>query len=315
MKILVTGLVPKKGILELYKYFTVIYNDKIPFSNNQIYEYLPEIDGVLLMGEKADKEFIDRSKKLKIIAVNGVGYDNVNINYAREKNILVCNSPQSVLEPTAELTMGLILTLTRRISYYDRNLRAGIWKNVSDEKEMGFTLQGATLGIVGMGRIGKSVAKKAYAFGMKVIYSDYNPVSDGIPHEINAEKVDFNVLLEKSDIITIHTPLSPNTFHLFDEEQFKTMKKSAFIINAARGPIINEKTLVQALKNETIAGAALDVFEFEPNINNELLQMENVVLTPHAGTGCLSSRINIAFESSNNLISYLINNNPINVVN
>ena len=170
MKILVTGLVPRAGLDALYDNFEVTYSHGEPFTREQVLKQLPDMDGVLLMGERADREFINAGKKLKVIAVNGVGYDNVALAYAREKGITVCNSPQSVMEPTAELTVCLMLAAARRVGNYDRNLRKGIWQNVSYEAEMGFCLYGSTLGIVGMGRIGRSVAKRAWTFGMDIIY-------------------------------------------------------------------------------------------------------------------------------------------------
>jgi len=315
MKILVTGLVPRAGLNTLFENFEVTYSLEEPFTRNQILGYLPEMDGVLLMGVKADKEFINAAKRLKVIAVNGVGYDNVDIAYARENGISVCNSPQSVIEPTAELTMTLMLAAGRRIGNYDRNLRKGNWQNVSVEKEMGFCLFGSTLGIVGMGRIGRSVAKRAQAFGMKVIFYDQSKFPADFENNFCAKRVSFDELLEKADVVTIHAPLLESTYHLFGEDQFKKMKKTAFIVNAARGPIIDENALITALAEGQIAGAGLDVFEFEPNIPQALLEMENVTMTPHAGTGCLSSRISLAEESARNIIAFLIDGKPRNVVN
>ena len=273
------------------------------------------MDGVLLMGEKADKEFIDTGKKLKVIAVNGVGYDLVDVAYAKEKGITVCNSPQAVMEPTAELTMCLILAATRRVGNYDRNLRKGIWQNVSRESEMGFCLYGSTLGIVGMGRIGRSVARRAQSFGMNIIYYEEAFIPEEVEKSLGATRVKFDELLEKADVITLHVPLLKSTYHLFGKEQFQKMKKTAYIVNAARGPIIDEDALINALQTGQIAGAGLDVFEHEPEIPAAMLELENITMTPHAGTGCLSSRILLAEETANNLISFLIDGTPKNVVN
>jgi D-3-phosphoglycerate dehydrogenase len=315
MKVLVTGLVPRAGLNELYEKFEVTYSEGKPFTREQVLSMLPEMDGVLLMAERADKELIDIGEKLKVIAVNGVGYDNVDIAYAREKGISVCNSPQSVQEPTAELTLCLMLAAARRIGNYDRNLRKGLWQNVSEESEMGFCLYGSTLGIVGLGRIGQAVARRAGAFGMSILYYDQASIPEAVEKNLGVKRVDFDTLISESDIITIHTPLLESTHHLFGEEQFKKMKNTAFIVNAARGPIIDEEQLAIALKDGTIAGAGLDVFEHEPEISKALLELENVIMTPHTGTGCLSSRTILAGETSGNIIAVLSGEAPKNVVN
>ena len=315
MKVIVTGLVPRAGLDELFEKFDVTYSMEQAFTREKTLELIPEMDGVLLMAEKADKEFLDAAKNLKVIAVNGVGYDNVDIKYAREKGIAVCNSPQSVQEPTAELTMSLMLAAARRITHYDINLRRKEWPNVSEPSEMGFSLIGATLGIVGIGRIGRAVARRAKAFGMNIIYHDQNSLPRDMESILGVKRVSFDQLLSESDIITIHTPLIESTYHLFSDKEFKSMKDTAFIINAARGPIVDESALIDALQNKRIAGAGLDVFENEPEISKELLELDNVTMTPHAGTGCLSSRTNLANESAKNIISFLIDSNPINVVN
>lgn len=315
MKVLVTGLVPRAGLNELYKCFDVTYSDGNPFAREQVLRMLPDMDAVLLMGERADREFIDAGENLKVVAVNGVGYDNVDIIYSREKGIDVCNSPQSVQEPTAELTICLMLATTRRVGNYDRNLRRGIWQNVSDEAEMGFSLYGSTLGIVGLGRIGKTVAKRAQALGMNIIYCDQAIIPEEIEKSLGAKRVSFDELVKAADVITIHTPLLDSTKHLFGKEQFQKMKNTAFIVNAARGPIIDENALISALQDGTIAGAGLDVFEREPEIPQALLELENVTMTPHAGTGCLSSRTHLAGETSQNIIAVLIEGAPKNVVN
>ena len=315
MKVLVTGLVPREGLNELFEYFEVSYSDSRPFTRKQVLDLLPSMDGVLLMGEAADKEFLDAGNNLKVIAVNGVGYDNVDIAYARKKGISVCNSPRAVQEPTAELTICLMLATARRIGYHDRSLRNGVWRNVSESAEMGFCLHGATLGIVGIGRIGRTVAKCARALGMNILYHDQTELPVSTAKELGARSVGFAELLSESDVITIHTPLIDSTFHLFGEKEFKRMKRTAFIINAARGPIIDENALIKALQDGTIAGAGLDVFEHEPNIPKAMRELENVTLSPHAGTGCLSSRTVLAGESAGNIVAILMEQAPRNVVN
>lgn len=314
MKILVTGVIPKEGVELLKSKFEVTYQEE-PFSREYILENLHKYDGVLLMAIKADKEFIDAGKNLKIISINGVGYDHVDINYAREKGIAVANVPIAVCEPTAELAFALTLSAARRLKYYDDNVRAKNWFNVSYREHMGLQLYGEVAGIYGMGKIGQAYARRAKAFGMKVIYNDIRKLPNELEKELGAEYVEFDELLEKSAVISLHAPLLESTRGRFGIEEFKKMRKDAFIVNTARGQLVKEKDLIQALKEKEIAGAGLDVFENEPEIDDELLKMDNVVMSPHAGTGCLASRIAIAEEATMNLISFLLKNETLNVIN
>ncbi len=312
-KILVTGIVSKAGLDKLMQKFDVSYSDT-EYSRSWILAHLHEYDGLLLMGQKADKELIDSGKNLKIISVNGVGFDHVDINYAKSKGIIISNSPQSVRIPTAEMTFALLMATTKRLFFYDKIIRNGDWIDVSKPKYQGISLSGKTLGIYGMGRIGKTVAALAQSFGMNIIYNDYHQLDEKQENELNVEYVDFNDLLLKADVITIHAPLLDSTRNKFDEYAFSKMKSTAYLINAARGPIVKEDALVHALTFGQISGAGLDVFEFEPKVSEDLRRLDNVILTPHAGTGTVDGRREIAQEASDNLIEYF-NGNPVNVVN
>lgn len=314
MKVLVTGIIPKEGLEELNKHFEVTYQETA-FSREYVLENLYKYDAPLLLALKCDKELIDAGKNLKIISINGVGFDHVDLKYAREKGIDVSNVPGAVCEPTAEMAMALALSSARRLKYYDKNIQENNWVDVSERRHMGLALYGETMGIYGMGKIGKAVARRANSFGMKIIYNDIYKLSPEEEKELNAEYVEFDELLKKSGIISLHAPLLESTKGKFGEREFKLMRKDAHIINTARGPLIQEKALIEALKNGEISGAGLDVFEFEPNISEELLKLDNIVMTAHAGTGCLSSRINIAVEASQNIISYFKENKKINIVN
>lgn len=313
-KILVTGIVSEEGLIELQENFHVTYS-KDEFSREYVLEHLNEYDGLLLMGLKADKELIDAGKNLKIISVNGVGFDHVDIEYARSKGIIVSNSPQSVRIPTAEMTFALLLAAAKRLSFYDKIVREGNWIDVSKEEYQGLSLDQTTLGVYGMGRIGQTVAKMAQAFNMNVIYNNSKELPSDVEKELNARFVEFDELLKNSDVLSIHVPLMNTTKGVFNADAFKKMKNTSYLVNAARGPIINEADLVEALKNGEIAGAALDVFEFEPKVSSELRSLENVIMAPHAGTGTVAGRRTIAEEASNNLISYFLMDQPINVVN
>lgn len=313
-KVLVTGIVSEDGLNELREKCDVTYS-KDELSREYVLEHLKEYDGLLLMGMKADKELIDAGKNLKVISVNGVGFDHVDIEYAKSKGIIVSNSPQSVRVPTAEMTFALMLAAAKRLFFYDKVVREGSWIDASHEKYQGLSLDNTTLGVFGMGRIGQTVAKIAQAFNMRVIYNDAKRLSVDEEKELDFQFVDFEELLMTSDVLTIHVPLLNTTKGIFNADTFRKMKKTSYIVNVARGPIIKEVDLIKALKNGEIAGAGLDVFEFEPTVSSELRSLDNVVMAPHAGTGTVAGRRIIAEEAANNLLSCLLMDKPINVVN
>lgn len=313
-KILVTGIVPREGLSELFERFDVTYSDDEPFSREWVLEHAKDYNGMILMAQKGDREFIDAFRKLKIISLNAVGFDHVDTAYAKEKGIVVCNSPQAVRIPTAELTFSLILAAVKRLHLYDSIVREGDWVDVSERRLQGRTLNGLTLGVFGMGRIGRTVAGYGQAFGMKVIYNDPHRLNEDMERDCGCEFVSFESLLESSDIITIHAPGLPSTYRLFDAEAFSKMKNDAYIVNAARGPIIEENAIVEALRSGQIAGAALDVFEFEPVVSARLRDMPNVIMSPHAGTGTIEGRIELAAEAARNICDFF-DGKPKNVVN
>ncbi|KRM10813.1 NAD(P)-dependent oxidoreductase [Paucilactobacillus suebicus] len=314
-KVLVTGIIPEQGLKKLQETFDVTYTSGEPYSREWILDHISEYDGLLLMGTKGDKELIDAAKNLKIIAVNAVGFDHVDIEYAREKGIVVANAPQGVRLPTAEMTITLLLATVRHLYEYDKIVRSGNWVDVSEQRYMGMSLQDKTLGIFGMGRIGSTVAKFAQVLGMNVIYNDPYRLSEDLEKELNVSYVDFDTLVKTSDVITLHAPALPSTIGKFNAEIFSEMKDTAYIINAARGVLIKQDDLIEALKNHTIAGAGLDVFETEPDIPESLRALDNVIMSPHAGTGTLEARIAIAAEASNNIISLLKDGKATNMVN
>lgn len=314
-KVLVTGIIPEQGLKELQKEFDVTYTDGEPFSREWILAHIHEYDGLLLMGTKGDKELIDAGTNLKIIAVNAVGFDHVDIEYAKQKGIVVANAPQGVRVPTAEMTITLLLATVRHLYEYDKIVRSGKWVDVSEQRYMGMSLKGKTLGVFGMGRIGSTVGKFAQVLGMKVIYNDAYRLSGDLEKELNVEYVDFDTLVKDSDVITLHAPSLPSTNGKFNSEVFAQMKETAYIINAARGSLIKQDDLIDALKNHVIAGAGLDVFETEPNIPESLRVLDNVIMSPHAGTGTLEARIAIAAEASDNIISLLKDGQATNMVN
>ncbi|WP_420741063.1 NAD(P)-dependent oxidoreductase [Limosilactobacillus fermentum] len=313
-KILVTGIIPEQGLTELKETFDVFYDPEVE-TREWILEHLSEYDGLLLMGTKADKELIDAGSNLKIITANGVGFDHIDIEYAKSKGIVVSNCPTGVRVPTAEMTIALILATVRRLYMYDKIVRDGNWVDVSEEKYMGMSLQGKTLGVFGFGRIGSEVAKFAQALGMKVIYNDPTPLDAELEAKLDVKFADFDTMVQEADVITLHAPALPSTTGVFNADVFKKMKKTAYIVNAARGVLIKQDDLIDALKNGEIAGAGLDVFETEPDVPAELRELDNVIMSPHAGTGTLEARTAIAKEASKNLISFLQDGQALNQVN
>lgn len=313
-KILVTGIVPKEGLRKLMDRFDVTYSEDRPFSRDYVLEHLSEYDGWLLMGQKGDKEMIDAGENLQIISLNAVGFDHVDTAYAKEKGIVVSNSPQAVRVPTAEMTFALILAASKRLAFYDSIVRSGEWIDPSEQRYQGLTLQGSTLGIYGMGRIGLTVANFAKAFGMTVVYNDVYRLPEDKEKELGVTYLEFDKLIETADVITIHAPALPSTIHKFNKDVFAKMKNRSYLINAARGPIVSEEALIEALKEGEIAGAGLDVFENEPQVSEGLRSLDNVIMSPHAGTGTIEGRRTLAEEAADNIIAFF-DGKPQNIVN
>ncbi|HGI3019799.1 TPA: NAD(P)-dependent oxidoreductase [Streptococcus agalactiae] len=313
-KILVTGIVPKEGLRKLMDRFDVTYSEDRPFSRDYVLEHLSEYDGWLLMGQKGDKEMIDAGENLQIISLNAVGFDHVDTAYAKEKGIIVSNSPQAVRVPTAEMTFALILAASKRLVFYDSIVRSGEWIDPSEQRYQGLTLQGSTLGIYGMGRIGLTVANFAKAFGMTVVYNDVYRLPEDKEKELGVTYLEFDQLIKTADVITIHAPALPSTIHKFNKDVFAKMKNRSYLINAARGPIVSEEALIEALKEGEIAGAGLDVFENEPQVSEGLRSLDNVIMSPHAGTGTIEGRRTLAEEAADNIIAFF-DGKPQNIVN
>ena len=311
MKILVTYNLPRLPFENLPSDWEITFPLNEQMSREEILRLLPEYDVLLSIfhsHDLVDKEIIDAGSKLKLISNYGVGYNNIDVLYAREKGIAVTNTPHSVNNPTAELAMALMLSAARRVSECNLRIRKEKESMWGTMKNLGFSLDGKTLGIIGMGNIGRNVARKAEAFGMNVIY--YNRRTEVAGYQ----RTDLETLLRISDFITLHTPLTAETRHLIDIREFSLMKPTAILVNTARGAVINEKALVEALRSHVIAGAALDVFEDEPHITEALYGFDNVVLTPHIGTGTIDTRIAMAEEALTNIRNFF-NGSPTNVVN
>jgi D-3-phosphoglycerate dehydrogenase len=314
--ILVNNLLPEKGLEELYAHFNVIAPKEKKFTKEEIIEHIPECHGLLSSFLIVDKGIIDAGKSLEIISNFGAGYNNVDVNYATERGIMVTNIPDTVTYSTAELTLGLMISLLRRVVEGDRLLRAKdrqAWGGPTHF--MGQNLAGKTLGIIGMGRIGLAVARLAQGFGMNIVYQKRTPYPPEIEMQLNIKYMPLGELVQKADVISLHCPLTPETHHLINREILKAMKSTAYLINTARGPVVEENALLEALKGGEIRGAALDVFEFEPKISEELLTLSNVVLTPHIGSSTLETRTDMTKACVKHLIDYFSGQTPTHVVN
>ena len=255
------------------------------------------------------REMIMSAPNLKLVANFGVGFNNIDLEACRERGIRVTNTPQPVIEPTAELAFALMHDVARRIAEFDRKLREGKAEPFGVMNNLSHSLYGKTLGIIGMGRIGQALARRAIAAGMTVIYHNRRPIANSqSPIADQARYVSKEELLQTADFVSLNLPYTPEVKHLIGEEELKMMKKSAYLINTARGAHVCEEALVQALKNGEIAGAAMDVYEHEPQIHPELLTLDNVVLSPHTGTGTWEGRIAMCENVCDNILAYLQNN-------
>lgn len=305
-KVLVTRNIPRIGLKELFEKAEVDYHDSnevIPRA--KLLAKVSEVDALLAVSVKVDDELMSRAPKLKIISNYGVGYDRVDIDAATQRGILVTNTPGVVTEATAELAFGLLISVMRRIGEADKILREDGNFRWGPMNMLGTELLGKTLGIVGFGRIGKSMARRALAFGMKVLYYKRTPRPLEEDIKDNCFYKPLDKLLEISDVVSIHTPLNQDSYHLIGEKELNTMKKGSFLINTARGAVVDEEALVKALETGHISGAGLDVFEKEPKIHPKLLKMKNTVLTPHIGTTTLETRTNMAKLAAGNILNAL----------
>ena len=279
-------------------------------------QVLKEADVFICIADyKLDRSLIDEGTHLSTIGVVGSGYDNVDWKYAQERGIHVINAPSSLIDSTSEMTIALMLSLCRGVVQYDRELRRDLVMTRQLYFERDMVLYNKTLGVIGMGRIGKSVAAKAHALGMSVIYSN----AFAIPEEEaaalgGAQWLPTEEVLRRADVITIHVPYTQDTHHLIDAKALSLMKPTAYLINAARGPIVEEAAILEALRSHAIKGAALDVHEFEPNVNPEIAKLDNIVITPHCCTNVAEVRVAMLHETLTGVCKLLAGERPRNLV-
>ena len=284
-------------------------------TKQDLLEKVRDKQGILsLLVDTIDRDVIDAAPQLKIIANCAVGYDNIDIDYVRKKGILVTNTPGVLTETTADLTWALILSVARRIPQADVFTREKMYLGWELDLYLGREITGKCLGIIGMGRIGKAVASRARAFRMKVVYSDPHRLPKKEEVLYQASWLSLEDLLRTADIVTLHTSLTPETTHLISADRLRLMKKEAILVNVSRGPVVNELALAEALEQKIIWAAGLDVYEREPEIEERLLSLNNVVLLPHIGSATFETRIRMASMAAKNLVQGLCGQRPDNLV-
>jgi glyoxylate reductase len=270
---------------------------------------------VCLLTEKVDEELLATAPALQIAATVSVGYDNIDVPACTRHKVIATNTPGVLDETTADFAWTLLLAIARRLVEGDAWTRSGTWPGWDLDQLLGGDIWGKTLGIVGLGRIGRAVARRAGGFQMRVLYSNRAPVSSDLEGELRAQYTLLEALLHESDFVTLHVPLTPDTHHLISTPAFEKMKRSAYLINTARGPIVDEAALADALDSRLIAGAALDVYEREPQVHPGLLARKDVILAPHLGSASIETRTKMAVMAATNVASLFEGRRPPNALN
>jgi len=315
-KIVVTGRIPEPGI-DLLKTVGEVWawTQDEPIPHDLRNSQLASADAVVtILTDTVDEAFLDAAPNLKIVANVAVGYNNINVPACHERGVTVTNTPGVLTDATADLAMGLILMATRRLGEGERLIRSGAPWKWGMFMMLGSGLQGRQLGIVGMGGIGQALAQRARAFGMSIVYHNRSAVSAGIEDALSARRCDLDELLATSDVVSLNCPYSQETHHLIDAQALSTMRDDAVLINTARGPIVDESALVDALVSGGISAAALDVFEHEPEVHPGLLGLDNAVLVPHLGSATVETRTAMATLAAQNVVSYFDGSGPVTPV-
>ena len=316
-KVFVTRIIPDKG-LDLVKEFCEVdlWQEELPPGREELMKRVQGVDGLLaLLTDKIDGEVMDAAgKPLKVISNHAVGFDNIDVQAATMRKIPVGNTPDVLTDATADFAFALMMAAGRRLIEADRYVRDGKWKTWGPMLLLGTEMKGATLGLVGFGRIGKAVAHRAGGFDMRVIY--YDPSESKSDPSVNATSVDFETLLKESDYISLHTPLTPDTHHLIDSEALSKMKPSAVLVNTSRGPVVDMEALYEALKSKRIFAAGLDVTDPEPlPVEHPLMSLENIVIVPHIASASKVARDKMSWMAARNLIAGLKGERLPNCVN
>jgi len=293
-----------------------VNSDERVLSKSELISHLREADGALtLLTDIINREVLEACPGLKVVANFAVGFNNVDIEAATELGMIVTNTPGVLTETTADFAWTLLMAAARRVVEADRFARAGKFKMWGPRMFLGHDVYGKTLGLIGLGRIGQAVARRASGFNMKVVFHDAEPIPEQVLQDLRVTPVPLEELLRISDFISVHVPLLAETKHLLSDRTFAMMKPTCVVVNTSRGPVVDEKALVRALKNGKIAAAALDVFEREPEIEPELFDIDNVVIAPHIASASHETRLKMCMMAAENLLASLKGNRPPNLVN
>lgn len=307
MKIFITRKIPEAGILLLKKkgFEVYVYKEDNAIPRKELFNKIKDCDGVItLLSDKIDKEVIDKMEKCKVIANYAVGFNNIDVEYAKKKGIVVTNTPDVLTDSTADLTMALVLACARKIPESEKFVRNKKFMGWSPKLFLGTELRDKYFGILGAGRIGTEVAKRAYAFGCKILYYS-NSKNQYLESKLKAKKLSLNSILKKSDIISLHLPLNQKSKSLLNKEKLDLLKPSSILINTARGEILDESYLIKMLKQNKITAAGFDVYQNEPNLNKEFYKLKNVILLPHIGSATVEARDKMSILAAKNVIAVL----------
>ena len=315
--ILISRVLPDEAIALARQGAAVdLHAGEAPLPKPELIARLKDKDGlVCLITDRIDAEVLAAAPRLKVVANVAVGYDNIEVAAASARKIVVTNTPEVLTETTADFAWALLMAVARRVVEADRFVRAGRFTRWELMLFLGGDLHGKTLGIMGFGRIGRAVARRARGFGMRILYHDALRADAVTERELGATLVDKGTLLRESDFVTLHVPLIPETRHLIDAADLRMMKRTAYLVNAARGPVVNEAALAQALREGWIAGAGLDVYEEEPRVHPGLLGLSNVVLAPHIASASIETRVKMAALAVENCLAVLEGRPPLTPVN
>jgi glyoxylate reductase len=314
--IFISNVLPPEAISLIPRDVLVDYNDsQAPLPKRDLIDRLKNKHGLICqIVSVIDDEVLASVPSIKVVANVAVGYNNIDVAAARRRGVIVTNTPDVLTETTADFAWALLMSTARRVLEADRYARSGQWDRWQWDLLWGVDVHGKTLGVVGFGRIGRAVARRALGFNMRVLYQDAVRADAAAEQELRATQVDLDTLLRESDFVSLHTPLLPETRHLMSERTLRLMKKSAILVNASRGPVVDEAALVRALKEEWIAGAGLDVFEEEPRIHPGLAPLANVVLAPHIASASRDTRLAMAALAVRNCLAVLDGKPPLTPV-
>jgi glyoxylate reductase len=314
--VLVSNVLPAEALAMIPKEIAVDYhNSQDPLPRPELIARLRGKDGLICHIVSAiDDEVLAAAPTVKVVANVAVGYNNIDVAAAHRRGVVVTNTPDVLTETTADFAWALLMAAARRVGEADRYVRSGQWDRWLWELLWGADIHGKTLGIVGFGRIGRAVARRALGFNMRVLYQDAVPADATVERDLHASRVDLETLLREADFVSLHTPFLPETRHLINARTLRLMKKSAILVNAARGPVVDEAALVRALQEGWIAGAGLDVFEEEPKVHPGLIALTNVVLAPHIASASRDTRVAMATLAVHNCLAVLDGKPPITPV-